>query len=264
MKRFTGPVFALAIWIFAATGAFAQADDKRALLFNMTSDGYPPFLIHPADGMPRGGIIHDTVATILDRLDHKLQPVWVPKKREIISLKLGKMDAMATALEWLRRPEDYLFSDPVMKVSNVLYSPVNRPVDFHKIKDLSGLTAITHLGYVYPPMAPHFRNGTIHRHDTTSETAMLKMVMAGRGDFTIINDLVGQWLIRKNSWQARFSRSAREVTYYDYRILFTRKWAGLVPGFNRELAGYIASGELNRNIRHYVGKHAPNRTVARY
>lgn len=251
MRRLSVCLVLFAIVTFSTVSTSARAGEK-VLRFNMTSDGYPPFMIHRTDSTPEGGIIHDAMITILHRLGYDMRSVWIPKKREQISLDLGKMDAMAVAVEWVREPEKYIYSDPLVKVSNVLYSPIDRPVDFKKIDDLSGMTAITHLGYVYPPMAPHFRDGIIRRHDTTSETSMLKMVMAGRGDFAIVNDLVGNWLIQKNRWQGQLASSSRDVTYYDYRILFTRKWAALLPAFNRELNHYIDSGELQRSIAQYV------------
>lgn len=66
-----------------------------------------------------------------------------------------------------------------------------------------------------------------------------------------MNELVGLWLIGQNDLKGRFAISEKDVTRYDYRIMFAKKWASLIPAFNRELAQMKNSGEFAKILERY-------------
>ncbi len=242
------PYWLIAFFLMVSGNLFAN---EKIIIFNMTESGYPPFMINEKDKLSRG-IIYDVLHLILSKHGYVIRTIQVPKNRELEFFKTEKLDAHAMAKEWVDEPSEYEFSDPILKVRNVLFSNVDSPVAFTKIEDLVGKKAITHLGYKYPPLTTYFNGGLIERNDTVDETAMLAMVLAKRGDFTIVNDFVGTWIIQQRNWSYDFYISKRAITSYDYRIMFAKKWKLLVRDFNKELALLKENGELEKIIDKYV------------
>ena len=240
--------FWLIIFYLLVSGqSFASA---KTIIFNMSENGYPPFMIN---NKPPSGIIYDVLQIILAKHGYDIKTAKIPKNRELGFLRSGKLDAQAIAKEWVEEPNKYEFSDPILKVRNVIISSVDNPVIFTKIEDLIGKKSVTHLGYKYPPLTRYFKNGLIERNDTVNETAMLAMIQSQRADFTIVNDYVGAWIIQKQNWSGQFVISKKDVTNYDYRIMFSKKWKLLVSEFNKELAILKENGTFEKIVQKYVG-----------
>ena len=201
-------------------------------------------MIHGQDGNPPSGIIFDVLTAILDRQGISVETFAVPKKRELEFFSYGELDAHATAKEWVPDPDAFVFTDPILHIRNVIFAKSDSGFRFTKPEDLFGLRLVAHTGFVYPPLTDDFASGRIERMDSPSELSMLKMVQAGRGDATIMNDAVGMWLIRENDLQGEFIVSEVAVTDLAYRIMFAKKWAWLIDPFNRHLESMRGSGEL--------------------
>ncbi len=258
-----------AIGAFVASSAIAQEinstaqenfavaneniESRKTIVFNMTYDGYPPYMICNKDREISCGIMYDVFTTIMSRLGFSVETIHVPKKRENDFFLSGKLDAHAMAKEWVKNPEDYVFSDPILKIRNLIFSNVKHPVEFSKIEDLFNKKAITNLGFIYPPLTPFFNNGSINRVDAIGEKSMLKMLLYERGDFAIVNEHVGMWLIKENKWQNKFKISGLDITNYDYRIMFAKKFERIIPQFNKELEEMRESGDLDKIISGYIG-----------
>ena len=247
-------LFLTLILLFVCSFAAAQDinSSHKIITFNMTYDGYPPFMICNKAEQTSGGIMYEIFTRIMGKLGYSVRTVHVPKKREREYFTAGKLEAHSMAKEWVENPEDYVFSAPILKVRNLIFSNVIKPVDFNKVQDLIGKRAIANLGFVYPPLTKLFDKGDIERVDTIGEKAMLRMILLGRGDFAIVNEHVGKWLIRENSWQNKFVISEKDITNYDYRIMFAKKFEKIVPLFNKELKKMKEEGELNEIISRYI------------
>ena len=221
------------------------------IAFNMTNRGYPPFMIHGKGNQPPGGIMYDVLQTILSKHGIEVKTLAIPKKRELLNFRLGKLDAHATAVEWVASPDDFIFTDPILKIRNVLYSKASAPVHFSNTDDLVGMKAISRLGFIYPPLTEYFADGRITRQDVNNELSMLKMILSDRGDFAIVNDAVGAWLVRQYKLHDKFAISEKNITNFDFRIMFTKKWKPLVRKFNQELAIMKKNGDLLRIFKRY-------------
>ncbi|THB70721.1 MAG: hypothetical protein D6B28_08840 [Gammaproteobacteria bacterium] len=239
---------------FASSIAAAQEikSPSQIITFNMTYDGYPPFMICNKEEKTSCGIMYEVFTKIMGKLGYLVRTIHVPKKREIEFFISGKLDAHAMAKEWVENPEDYVFSAPILKARNLIFSNVNNPVKYRSIKDLLGKRAITNLGFVYPPLTKYFEEGAIKRFDAIGEKAMMRMVLYGRGDFAIVNEHVGRWLIKNNSWHNKFVISERDITNYDYRIMFTKKLEKVVTKFNQHLEIMKENGEIDEIISRYI------------
>jgi len=194
----------------------------------------------------------DVLALISRKNGYTIKAIGIPKNREIKHLESGKLDANPLAKEWVSNPEDFEFADVIIDARDVLFSLREKPIKFVSVKDLHGKTIGTHLGYSYPLLEQDFKGENIVRHDSDTEFAMLRITLVGWTDATVINELVGQWLIKGNSnWHEKFVVSKKIVGGFDYRIMFSKKWELFVEVFNKELTIMKENGELDRIISKY-------------
>ncbi len=229
----------------------APVFSSQQIVFNITSKGLPPYMIKEA-GQPDSGIMLDVLQLIADKHNYSVKPVGIPKKREISQLDLGKLDAVPLAMEWVPHPENYAFTDPVVKARDVLFSLKSSPVRLNDIKELFGKKLGTHLGYHYPTLEDYFNSNQIQRSDAGTEKEMLGMLIYERTQGAVLNELVGQWLIKNNPlWQHQFYISKKAINQVDYRIMFNKRWHKFVKLFNQELAIMKQDGQLQAIISRY-------------
>jgi len=233
------------IWVLALVMLFAQwtlADNK--IVFNVSPTGYPPYMFKDANGQAQG-IVYDVLNRVATKHGYEVVVVGVPKKRVVLQLRSGELDATALAKEWVKNPEDFEFSDIIVQARDVLFSLKEKPIKFDSIEDLYGKTVGIHLGYSYPFLAEAFSKKYITTSVVNTETAMLGKVYMERSDAAVVNELVGQWLIKNTPrWRNQFVISKREIGGFDYRIQFSKKWKDFVVKVNKELAQMKRDGSL--------------------
>ena len=236
------------LWLFCTSTLKAQSRD---IIFNISPSGYPPYMIKSNTGQTHG-IIYDVLNIIANKLGHKVVVVGIPKNREVIQLNSGELDANALAIEWVRNPEDYVFTDVIVVARDVLFSAKIDPLTFNRLEDLYGKTLGTHLGYSYPYLQDSFDNEQITASQATSEKAMLGKVLAERTQGAVVNEFVGQWLIKNTPrWQGKFVIAKKEIGGFDFRIQFSKKWQAFVVRFNHELKTMKKEGRLKAILQSY-------------
>ncbi len=238
------------LFIFSLFFCHQLAADP-VIVFNMSPSGYPPFMINDEQQHP-SGIMYDVLKRIALKHHYQIQTTSTPRKRVDIQLDSGKLDASARAKEWMQNPEDYVFTDTIIKVRDVIFSSSKTPLIFNNIEDLYGKTISTHLGYKYPMLDASFNKQKIFKSDSYSEEAMLGKVLIDRADAAIVNESVGLWLIKsKPAWQGQFVIAKKILNSFDFRIMFSKKWRPFVNKFNQELANMKKDGELENIISSY-------------
>lgn len=219
---------------------------NRDIIFNISPTGYPPYMIKSDSGKTHG-IISDVLNSIASKLGYRVIVVGIPKNREVIQLKSGDIDANALAFEWVKKPEDFAFTDVIVVARDVLFSARRDPISFNKLEDLYGKTIGIHLGYSYPFLKNSFNNGKITSSHASSEKAMLGKVLVERTQGAVVNEFVGQWLIKNTpQWQGKFFISKKEIDSFDLRIQFSKKWQNFIVLFNRELHAMKNDGRLEK------------------
>ncbi|MEH6345335.1 MAG: transporter substrate-binding domain-containing protein [Bermanella sp.] len=234
------------IWVLALVMLLSQwtfADNK--IVFNLSPTGYPPYMFKDAKGQAQG-VVYDVLYRVATKYGYEVVVVGVPKKRVVLQLRSGELDATAVAKEWVKNPEDFEFSDVIVQARDVLFSLKEKPIKFNSIEDLYDKNIGIHLGYSYPLLKEAFNKNLIVTSVVNTETAMLGKVFMERSDAAVVNELVGQWLIKNTPhWRNRFVISKREIGGFDYRIQFSKKWKDFVLKVNRELAGMKRTGTLD-------------------
>ncbi len=243
MKRLVLSLLCCCLGVFNVLG-------NETIIFNTTPKGYPPYMIKEASKQERG-IMVEVLQNIATKLGYAVETKGIPTKRVDNLIIKGGLDATARAKEWANNPEDYEFTDVIVRARDVLFSLNKNPITFRTIDDLLDKDIGTNLGYSYPILEPYFKDNRIRRNDTANGTAMLNMVLKGRTDAAVINELVAKWIIMQNQWQNNFAISSKEVGGFDYRIMFNKKWKSFVKKFNKELTLMKQNGELERIISKY-------------
>ena len=239
-------IYSFSLLILLLGHGFCYGQDA-SIRFNVTPQGFPPYVI----STPPAGIMFDVLKHIAQQQNIHVVPERIPENRVYTLLDNNKLDAHASALEWVERPENYLFSDPVLKVRDVVFTRENFPFNFNKVEDLLGRSVGVHTGYSYQSLSQYFEDGKIKRLDSNNELYMLKMLSRNRLDIAIITEHVGLWLIKKNKIKQRFNISKKAVDTTDYRLVFSKNWQPFLIEFNKALAIMKANGKLKEILSRY-------------
>jgi len=243
MKRML-PLFVLLIGMGCALAA-----DKTIRLAT-PAGGFPPFIV-VVPGKQVSGIVVDVLREVAALHGYQIQPTDAPKKRVEQMILEGQLDAAPRAMEWSDDPQRFLFTDPVIRIRDLVFSRRQAPLNYRSPDDLLGKSLGTHLGYSYPLLTPYFDSKKILRADAGTEKSMLLMLQAGRTDALVMNEWVALWLIKTENLQDQFTASDTELDGYEYRLMFGPQWSDFVARFNRELARMKRDGRLARVIGKY-------------
>ncbi len=239
----------LSVALALPTNASA-ASEKETLRFNVSPNGYPPYLI--VKGRTPSGIMWDVMSLIADRLGYELIAEKVPRKRVDQMLLEGYIDATPRAREWTDEPEKFLFTNPVVDIEEVFFIPKDSELAYRTPEDMFSRTIVTHLGYIYPALEPHFESGKIQRFDVARDRDMFLYVLHGnRFDAAVADRLVGKWFLRNEGLRDNFRTSAKSISTFGFRIMLRKDWQGFADEFNRELARIRENGELDAILANY-------------
>lgn len=235
---------------FALGTCASPASDENVFRFNISPNGYPPYLIVDQDAP--SGIMWDVVSLITERLGCQIVAKKVPRKRVDQMLLDGYIDGTSRAEEWTHEPEKFLFTEPVVKVQEVFFTPKDAGKIYHSPEDLFSKTVITHLGYMYPALEPHFESGAIKRFDVSRERDMFIFLLHGdRFDTAVVNLLVGKWILKNEGLQDRFTISSGGISSYGFRVMLRKESQAFADKFNAELARIRENGELDAILANY-------------
>ncbi|MFO7528425.1 MAG: transporter substrate-binding domain-containing protein [Marinobacter sp.] len=228
----------------------SEASEKQTVRFNVSPDGYPPYLI--VENQTPSGIMWDVMSLITDRLGYELIAEKVPRKRVDQMLLEGYIDATPRAREWTDEPEKFLFTDPVVAIEEVFFIPKDSELVYRTPEDLFSKTIVTHLGYIYPALEPHLESGKIQRFDVARDREMFLYVLHGdRFDAAVADRLVGNWFLRNQGLRDRFRTSAKSISTFGFRIMLRKDCQDFANEFNRELARIRENGELDAILANY-------------
>lgn len=227
----------------------AGAEDGQTFRINLSVGGYPPYLMVNADGSP-AGLLWEVLERTLG--DQQLVVSEIPRKRVDGFILDGAIDGTFRATEWTAEAHRYIFSDPIVQVRDVIFSPRQRPIVFEGPESLHGKRIIAHLGYGYPSLEPAFAGGQAERHDLSDERDMFRRLLSGnRYDGLVIGERVGNWLIQQEGWVGQFVNYPITEATVAYRLMMAPANEATMRLFNQRLAALQASGELATILRRY-------------
>ncbi len=241
----------LSLILFLILGFSLPSYAVESIKMNVTATGFPPFLFNEKQREGQGLLV-DVMRYIARRHGYTVKTIGLPKKRAEIQLISGEIDAQPTAKEWVRRPDNYIFTDVIVHVEDALYSLKSAPIKFAAVEDLFGKILSVHYAYLYPMLDQYLSSGEIVTRTENSELLLLKATLFELSDAAVINDRVAKWLIKRNPLlQGQFKVAEKRVGSFEYRIMFNKKWHDYVKLFNLELAKMKKNGELQKILARY-------------
>ncbi|MBJ6138108.1 substrate-binding periplasmic protein [Marinobacter litoralis] len=242
--------FSLVLSTAGASASESVAESPKTFRLNVSPHGYPPYLI--VDNDQPSGILWDVMETIAPRLGYQLIPRKIPRKRVDGMLMDGYIDGTLRAIEWTENPENFLFTQAVVNVEEVLFVEQDSKIVFSHPSDLFGHTVVAHLGYKYPLLAPYFEQNKIKRFNVSNDKDLFRYVLLGdRFDAALADRLVGQWILRNEGLSNRLRASTVNISEYGYRLMLRKDWTDFAQGFNRELSAMRENGELDAILANY-------------
>ena len=198
------------------------------------------------------GIMWDVVSLISKRLGYQIVAKKIPRKRVDQMLLDGYIDGTSRAKEWTHQPENFLFTDPIVEVQEVFFTPKKAGTTYQTPEDLFFKTVVTHLGYLYPALQPHFDSGAITRFDVSRDRDMFNFLLHGdRFDAAVVDLLVGKWILKNEGLQGQFTVSTEKMTSYGFRVMLSKECQPFANEFNTELARIRENGELDAILANY-------------
>jgi len=238
------------ILLFSLFMFFNIHADNKTIVLNMGGKDYPPYLILKDDKKPEG-IMYEVLQSIASKYNYVVVPARVPRKRVTLFIINGKLDATPRAKQWTKNPDDFLFTDKIIDFKDLIFYLKTNKLIFNDVKDLFGKRISTHTGYKYPLLEKYFKTNKIKRDDSNYELSMIRKVIAKRTDGVIINEKVGEWLLKTNGWTNKFEKTDKDLGNVGYRIMFSKKWKPFVDNFNKELENMKKNGELDKILNKY-------------
>ncbi|MCD8522464.1 MAG: hypothetical protein LRY66_14585 [Saccharospirillaceae bacterium] len=187
-------------WLTLAIAALATdvtgTEVAGTLRLSVPDDGYPPYVVLQ-DGEPQGSLI-EPLRQAAQRAGIALEFVLLPELRSHHMLESGNIDGRMESPDWTENPDDYLWSNLMVRLEDVLVYRNDQPFNPEQGDGLLGGEIITHLGYVYPLLQPAFANGSLIRLDKLTEQDMLNTLLLSQAETAralIIGRDVAQWYL---------------------------------------------------------------------
>lgn len=242
-------VFSMAVGLASPGPSHSQ---ERTIRFGIFEGGYPPYLMAVDGG--GFGIVGDTFVEIATAMGYRAKVVILPDKRLKRDFSDGRLDAVASALEWETKTTGYIWTDGIIRVSDNVVMTENRRKNIENLDELNGKTVVLLNDYTYPSLEQMIESGEIVSSRTSRFENILKMVDYKRVDYGIVDENVAKWVIRERN--LKFDPPLYFATpgfdEVEFRIILSsREWAPFVEKFNESLARLKARGGLQEILNRY-------------
>lgn len=226
-----------------AWGGVVRAEEK--ITFALFTREWPPFEM-VTDGQPRGAAVDLFLAVMPEEVTSSVE--MMPAPRSVLHKPGKPVYARLECRDWMASPSGYLWTDTVITVKSVLYSPSGKPLRYKGLSSLHGKTIGCVKNYTYPEVQPLFDSGKAVRYDVNDDLLLLRMVAAARVDVAIFDDVSAAWMIRQSSTlrSEDYHVSAMPLGSSELRFVFNKDedWAKLIPRINKKIHEKQADGTL--------------------
>ncbi|WP_044874916.1 transporter substrate-binding domain-containing protein [Pseudomonas sp. LFM046] len=143
-----------------------------------------------------GGIIHDVIQRLSQKLGIPVKVLVLPRNRVELALKQGEIDVRCyISPKWIGNSDSYLWSVPILHQRDVIVArqgsePLTSP------EAISGQSIGTVLGYSYPRLQPLFDHGAVQRDEARNQDLVLQKLLAGRYRYAVSSEMALGWFNR--------------------------------------------------------------------
>jgi polar amino acid transport system substrate-binding protein len=217
---------------------------QQANVLRLVSTSWPPFT-NPA-GQPRFAL--DLVEAALGRIGRRAQTTFVDAPRYTSSLLSGDFDGSAAAWKDAERERLYLFSQPYLENRLILVGRRGTDVSASGLGALSGKRVAVVEGYSYGD-AIDLSGATLVR--SRGEEDSLTLLLGGKADYTLMDELVVQYIVDTYPNEARTRLSLGTKPLLTRPLYFVVKRArsdaeSIITAFNGQLRDMIVDRTYHR------------------
>lgn len=215
----------------------------------LTGPPWPPYL---NDVQVEKGLATEIVVTALRRAGYDMTILVQPWSRVLHNVRSGFADVLVGVWESPERKEEMAFSKPYYINEIVLYSHIDKPFTYHSLSSLQGLRIGVRQNGRYLSKFDH--DNTLNKIEVPRLENLLKMLMYGRLDVVVGDNLIAQDIIAHNpDLQGKVAQAATlALQPLSMAVRKSRKdHQVIVEQFNKELAAMSLDGELDRLYQHY-------------
>ncbi|WP_158269379.1 ABC transporter substrate-binding protein [Saccharospirillum sp. MSK14-1] len=238
--------------IVLAILGMALAVSVRADVMLVTGNDYPPFT---DQDLPDGGLSTRLVQAAFAATGAMVEIHFQPWLRGYRATLNGDFAATFPYVHTDQRESEMVFSDPFMNVDTVIISRATQPLDYASVASLQGMALCRAQGWGLPAaIRDGIDAGIIEVVDAPQYTSCFRMLLAGRVDFLLSNNL--QWEVQAQVNHLNpddFHLATTPVQRSHHYLIAAKTPAGkaIIEQFNTGLARLKNNGDFGRIVRGY-------------
>jgi polar amino acid transport system substrate-binding protein len=219
----------------------------------VTGNHYPPFT---DENLPGGGMITEIVEMAFKKVGYQAQIAFRPWKRGYEETKKGVFVATFPYIKTEERLKDFYYSQPITTVYTRVFVVKDSPI--RELQDLTGRRICVPLGYgVAEKFHEMLKQGLFNAEATPVDLeGCLRMMLSGRKDFFIINEINGWATIRETFNTTEHFRTLdatfKEETHHLIVSKTTADGAHLIKTFERGLDQLREDGTLEIILKRHM------------
>ncbi|SMF36973.1 transporter substrate-binding domain-containing protein [Pseudobacteriovorax antillogorgiicola] len=241
------------LFSFAFFQAKLQGSEKTFhVVVASSDDGFPPFSIASGKSVT-GGIIKDLFDSLLEARGLNFKPIIMAEKRLHRELKAGRIEGALTTEQWVKKPDGYFFTAPIIRVRDVIFAHKGLNLDNFTLASLKGKKLGVVRGYTYHQRVEDlFRGKQVQRIDAKSEQHLIKLISLKRINYALVTERVGWWIAEATQLAPKIHSSKNDFGNFDYKLLYHGKYRDELKGFDQEIKelGKSALQEVLSRYRH--------------
>jgi polar amino acid transport system substrate-binding protein len=222
-----------------------QAWSQTAPALRLVSTVWSPFT--NASGEARFAL--DLVGEALKRIGVTSDTIFVEDADFTSSLLTGRFDGSAAAWKDAERERVLVFSDPYLENRLILVGRRGSDVSATTLTALAGKRVVVVGGYSYGDAVKSGSGPTFLQ--SRSEEDSLAKLLAGEADYTLMDELVVQYIVRNYAQQSRerLQVGTTPLIRRSLHLAIRREWpdaVSVISRFNAELRRMIADRTYHR------------------
>lgn len=231
----------LPFWLAACSLAAMPAAARDLVL---TTTEYAPYC---TTSLPRGGLLADLAVTALRRAGHHAEVRFMPWARALSLGRQGEVDGLVCIWRSPAREAEFVFSQPLV-TSRILLCrrPGPGPQRFDGFEPLRASTVGVVRGYATPP---GLAEAGVRTQEVTSDLQGLRMLMAQRFDFMLMDERVADQLKAEHAELRGVACLEPAIQSPEQFLALSRRLPdaqAIIDAFNRALAEMAARGEVQK------------------
>jgi polar amino acid transport system substrate-binding protein len=228
--------------------AIAPQARSQVPQLHLVSTRWPPFTNPP--GEPQFAL--DLVNAALKRIGITADTAIVDETMFTTSLLSGKFDGSAAAWKDEEREQVMVYSEPYLENRLVLVGRRGADVSATSLSDLAGRRIVLVGGYSYGDQVTKAAGPVFLR--SSGEEDSLARLLAGEADYTLMDELVVQYILNNHGDQARsrLQIGSKPLVTRTLHLAIRRERPGvegLVNRFNAEIRRMIADRTYHRLLQ---------------